>query len=389
MDRFDREACLMYFDAIIQMLENETMKQFWKESITRKEARYNEIKKQEPLSLIFLEERDYMPRRVDSIKIKKLKSLEARARQGLKESKEAAAVALREYNAELAVCDDCDLDDSKRLYASHLTTAISSGITALLAAVQRSSYITEDDVNRLSSKLNQKLAEARALRAKFSTRLTEKDVADFKSLLTETQNINTEIALLNTHGLLYSISRRLATIHLKWERKAVHATIVMPNSANDFSYHLGLFADSLDKAATELSNAHVLVIVFNPLNTKKVLGQLFRAHQQLQATANEQKAMMQLLQTKEVALATPYDLIEEVLDNRIHGLSEPKESTIPEEIITVRLYPEKGEAVITISGKRKVFSTLDEEELVSLIAAEVKLDKEKIKQQLRFEIGGK
>ncbi len=386
-DRVDKEVCLAYFNEMLG--NNTTPREFFEASTARKEERYARLRKLEPYSRLFREEIDYAARKIDSAKTKRLRSTEIKSRQQLKESKEAAAIVLQQYNIDIAACGECDLSESKRIYVMHLTNAVTSGITAMIAAVQRSPYITEKDATAFGSRLNQKLADARVLRARLAAQLGDKEITGFRNLMASTKNLNIEIALLQAHGTLYSIALRLALMHTKWERKAAHVFVTIPDNAEEISYHLELYSDSLDKAFAELVSAQNLLQAFNPSGTKKILGYLYRAHQQLLAAANEQSQLVHILQNNDIEFSTPYDLIEEWVDDGVHGIRENIENDIHEEIIPVRLYPEKGEASIMISAQRHVFSTIEENELIAMVAKEMNLSEQKVKHLLRFEIGGK
>lgn len=396
VDRFDKEKCFTYFDAVLQASDP-----LLKESNTRKELRYTELQeeKNDPFARFFQEEFDYGTRRIGLMKQKVLRSMEKRAKQSLVISKEAATTLFDQYLElnEMAVCADLDeeecqeiqtnLQKIKHQYVSHVGDGVGYSITAMMVYVQKSPFLTESDAALLNSELNQALAGVRLFRAKIkSAPLSDSDVADLSLLIATARSLNSRISLLHAYGHLYALSRQLAAMHITWERKMMH--LIATHEADEFLPHIILFSASLDNAIADLHEASELLPPAQ--KGKRLVTHLSRAYAALVEGAKEQKEMMNILHQKGLTI-TPYDLIEEAIDNRAHGLGS--ETRIHDEpVITVKLYPEKRQATVIVSQEplvRYIFPTVDEEKLIELIAEKTNQNKEAIKQQLRFEVGGR
>lgn len=396
LDRFDKEKCLAYFDRVLQASDP-----LLKESNTRKELRYAELReeKNDPFGRFFLEEFDYGTRRIDIVKQKALHAMERRAKQSLIISKEAAT-ALLDQSRELdnkAICADLDeeecqdaqisLQDMRHQYFSHVVDGVGHGITAMMAYVQKSLFLTESDAALLNSELNQALARVRLFRAKIQNApLTDSDITDLSSLISANRGLQSKISLLHAYGHLFSLSRLLSVMHIKWERKLAH--LLAAQDAEEFLPRIMQFSVSLDNAIIELHEAAELIPV---KKEKRVVVHLSQAYALLAEATNEQKEMIKVLGRKGIVFASPYDLLEEAVDNHAHGI-ETEMNTRDEPALIAKLYPEKGYTLVVVSQEpliRYSFSTIDEEKLIELIAEKTKQDKDAIKQQLRFEVGGK
>ncbi len=396
VDRFDKEKCLSHFHEVLQA--NDPL---LKESNARKEQRYTELQeeKNDQFARLFQEEFDYGTRRIDAMKLKVLRSMEKHAKQSFLISKEAAVMLADQYQELLkkATCVDLDeeecqeirasLQEIKYRYISHVGDGVGYSITAMMAYAQKSPFLTESDAALLNSELNQALAQTRLFRARIKNQpLSDGEINDLSSLISALRALHRKMSLLHTYGHLYALSRQLAAMHRIWERKLIH--LIATQEASEFLPRIILFSASLDNALADLHEAAKLL----PLEQKEkqVISHLSRAYTALVEGAKEQKEMMHQLSQKGLTF-TPYDVIEETIDNRMHGLGT--ETKIQDEpIITAKLYPEKGQTVVIISQEPPVrysFSTVDEEKLLDLIAEKTKQDKNVVKQQLRFEVGGR
>ncbi|MBI4441410.1 hypothetical protein HY639_04535 [Candidatus Woesearchaeota archaeon] len=394
LDRYDRVDCLAYFQ---EVLINQTH-DVQEESYTRKEGRYEDIlaAEQEDSARFFHEEYDSAARKINPVKQKALRVSEARALRQLREGKSAAAGSLRDYAAlvDKASCQGLDeaecskittaLELAKKQSLLQLTDAVSHAVTAMQAFVQRSPYLAEKDAAVLNSELNQQLAQSRVLHAHFGSIVTDADIIQFSKVVSEVRMLNRKVSLLHTYGQLYSIFRRLSLMHITWERKAIHYP------QNGWSDHLETFATSLDAAGLELRGAFDTV---SRLEVEETLVQLRNVHTLLHKAANKERILLRLLSHEDIPFMTPYDVLEELIDNRRHGISpQTNEAPLDEFLIAAKLYPEKGETVVIVSQdppKQFVFPTIDEEQLIALIAQKLGVDGETVKQQLRFELGGK
>lgn len=402
LQRFDKDNCIAYFGEVIKYINDSSRmeKTLIAESYSRKEGRYYELQiaKEDSFAGNFREQLGFSAKLVDGNKQKLLRGMEIRALHNLKEFKKTGKTTLQQYNdlinkAQCAGLDneECnliknDLEDTRRHYLLQASEGVWNGLTAILAFTQRTTYINEKDTAMLTSEINQKLAEVRLIRSILSTNKKE-GLSKLPWLVSESRRLNAKISLMHTHGQLYSIQRKLSAMQIKWERKTIHAKNIV-----ELAPHLTRLGEYIDAAGNDLNEAEYLLSNFKVSNTKRIMSFLSKTYVELISAYNEQKTMLRLMKEKDISFNI-YDMIEEGIDDELHGFNtEPIENQLEESTITAKLYPEKGETLVTLSyepSEKYTFPTVDEQKLIELIAEKTKQSEDKVKQQLRFELGGK